>query len=86
MNANGIRCFDGTIEKYVSSFVHKNKLMSRPLWTLENCASCVDFMIGVNQLLKIGGHVINQIEYGSFKKPMSMYFKTPMDSHYIVLH
>ena len=87
MNANGIRCFDGTIEKYVSSdSSHKNQIdVATVMWTLENCASCVDFMIGVNQLLKIGGHVV--IATGSrimvpFKKPMSMYFsKTPMDSH-----
>ena len=87
MKLNGIDCFDGTIENYIANDNGNNHQIdiATIMWTLENCASCVEFMIGVNKLLNIGGHVV--IATGSrilvpFKKPMSMYFsKTPMDSH-----
>ena len=60
-------------------------MSSRPMWTVENCNSCIELIGNAWKMTKPGGHVC--IATGSrllvpFKKPLNYYLsRNPADTH-----
>lgn len=86
MRQNGIACFDGTAEQYISSpLAEKSFDVVTIIWTLENSNSCRQLMNAAWNLLRDDGHVI--LATGSrllvpFKKPLGTYLgRNPTDTH-----
>ncbi len=87
MKRLGIRCFDGTLEEYIKSPLHKNYRSDivTMMWTLENATSCKDLVMGARAVLKKEGYLV--VATGSrilvpFSKPLNLYLSSnPADTH-----
>ena len=86
MRSNGLECFNGTLEDFLSDGNRHGEFdIVTLMWTLENCESCNRLIEGAWNLLKPGGHIC--IATGSrilvpFKKPLDRYLsKNPADTH-----
>lgn len=83
----GIRCFNGTAEKFVESAegqAYRADIVTM-MWTLECSASSRNLLSAAYRLLREGGHVV--VATGSrilvpFRKPLGLYLRTnPADTH-----
>lgn len=85
MKNNGLDCFNGTIEDYISSRYNKIFDIATIMWTLEACLSCRDMIVSARKLLNNDCYIV--VATGSrilvpFKKPLWEYLRpNPPDTH-----
>jgi 2-polyprenyl-3-methyl-5-hydroxy-6-metoxy-1,4-benzoquinol methylase len=85
MTSQGIDCFDGTAEQFMTSAQQRRFDIVTVIWTLENSNSCRQLMDAAWHLLRDDGYVV--VATGSrilvpFKKPLDYYLgPNPADTH-----